>query len=134
MRLSFSIAFLSVSLSACSLWPASGPALPDGKSRHPVNTPQAIAEFMRGHAASSETTPVVSLPASDRVDISLAQMLELYIPSNYQVFPGPGVRLDRRLSYDRGLKWREAVSAALSGVEMSANIDTERHKIFINTR
>jgi hypothetical protein len=133
MKLSLPLALLLMSLSACSLLPQSTPDRPDGKARLPVNNPQAIAEFTRRHAIVSDTA-VLGQASRNPVDISLAQMLEQYIPADYQVFPGPGIQLDRRLNYDRSRNWVDAVPSALAAASMSASIDPVRRAVVIRAR
>jgi hypothetical protein len=135
MRLSLYIMLLALPLSACSLLNQIVPAArPDGSARLPVNNPQLIAEFTRRHPTPLEMMPDRYQAGYGSVELSLVQMLEQYIPATYQVFPAPGIQLERKVSYDRSRAWTEAVIASLANSGLVATIDTARHAVFINAQ
>jgi hypothetical protein len=134
MKLSLYIALLAFPLSACSTLPQMSVARPDGSARIPVNNPQLIAEFTRQHAVPQAIAPARPQNGYDAVELSLVQILEQYIPSTYQVFPGPGIQLERKVSYDRSRAWTESLLAALANTGLEATIDHARHAVFINAR
>lgn len=134
MKLSLYIALLALPLSACSLVSPMSAAKPDGSARIPVNNPQLIAEFTRQHTVPPAMAPAHPQNGYDFVELSLVQILEQYIPSSYQVFPGPAVQLERKVRYDRSRAWTESLLAALVNAGLEATIDPVRHAVFINVR
>jgi type IV secretory pathway VirB9-like protein len=103
--------------------------------------PEPPAVPAAAQAGSNAAPPAVAYGGSlnpqngyDSLELSLLQIFEQYIPSAYQVYPDPGIQLERKVSYDRSRPWTESLLAALANAGLGATIDTDRHAVFVKTR
>jgi hypothetical protein len=108
---------LPVALAAC----VSAPGKPDGRDRVPVNTPALSADLQAVRSAGDFRT--VQNRYARSVSLTVAKALESYVPSDYAVFPEPGIDLARPLLLDRSRTWHEALPAALHGAGIDTKLD-----------
>lgn len=118
MKLLLSIFALAFAVTGCSMFDIH-PDRPDGRARILVNSPAAISAFL-AEQKNPAAMPVETAYAATRVKLSLQEILEQYIPQEFQVFPESGMNLGAIVSYDKARPWAEAFSQSLgmAGIDM----------------
>lgn len=89
--------------------------------RFPVNAPALTADLQAIRSAGDFRT--VQNRYARSVSLTVMKALETYVPTEYTVFPDPGVDLSRPLLLDRSRTWFDALPAALRGAGIETKLD-----------
>lgn len=116
-------ALLLSTLFGCGSTP-SKPAQPDGKARKTINSPAMTADYMARYYMAEAAKKEKNAKPKIYVTLSVAEVLEKYVPADFTVFTGDKVDLNTIIAYDDSRPWTESLGKPLddAGIEMTANL------------
>lgn len=124
MKRSIGVSLVLVTLFGCSSMP-SGPVLPDGRAKVSLNSPSTVAQTMADYYRAQADKKAKLEPARAMVRVTISQIIERYMPSDFRVYAGEGVDLETFVDYEASRPWFEAIGKPLSdvGIEMTAHLE-----------
>lgn len=122
-----SITLLILILSGCASFKPSTPVSPDGNTRTNVNNAAVISEITAQYYQQQALLRTKSAPPSESIQLTLAQVVDQYVPTNYRVYIDENVDLRQSIWYDPSKSWTESLGGALTnaGIEMTANLENK---------
>lgn len=124
MKRSIGFSLVFMTLLGCSTTPTE-PVQPEGRSRVALNNPATVAQTMADYYRAQVEQKAKAAPPRVTQRMTVAEVVERFLPADYRVYAAQGVDLDTFVDYETSRPTFEAIGKALSdvGIEMTANLE-----------